>query len=263
MADLPRRPSLDGARAKLDYAGEHIGQLRAGIERSTPPVRLREKRELDSARRVLRVAAEIATVPRFPMRWSLEVGDAVQNIRAALDYLAYELIAVETGSYYEMSQFPIAWKAEAHSAREQETIVKLGRHWEIIRRYEPYEGGEPRALVDSLFGHLKTLSNQDKHRLLVPAAAALELNQSLAILMPSGDCRRTTPTTINVGVLKAGSELVAENFLVTGPNPQIYMPETYTPLVCFADIPTVSVTDVLSMTQTRARELIDKFASLF
>jgi len=259
-----RRPSLEGARAKLARATEHIGLLQASIDRGTPLVALRQKSEVDTRGQTVRVAAEIETVPALPASWSLLVGDAVQNIRASLDHLVYELIALETGSYWEQSQFPIATTASGYTGwRDKGTIKRLASHWTVIERYQPYAGSDPPTLADSLFEFLQLFSNRDKHRLLVPAAASIELNQSLSILIPSKDCRRTSPTTVNVGVLEPGAELVAETFLITGPDPRVWMSEHYTPLVCFPEVPTVGAGELLRMMQAKAARLVGEFESLF
>jgi hypothetical protein len=89
---------------------------------------------------------------------------------------------------------------------------------------------------------LPTRTANGTPRSRIALGASIQLNNSLSILMPHGDCRRTSPTTINVGVLEPGTELVAETFHVIGPNPQVYMNENYTPLLCFREIPTMGTT---------------------
>jgi hypothetical protein len=125
------------------------------------------------------------------------------------------------------------------------------------------DGSSPPTLADSPFEFLQLLSNHDKHRLHVPAAASIELNQSLSILIPSSDCRRTGPTAINVGILDPGDELVAESFLITGTHPRVYMHEKYAPLVCLPEVPTVGVAELLRMMQAKAAKLVGEFAGLF
>ena len=45
-------------------------------------------------RRKLTVTVRVVEVPEIPVRWSLLIGDAAQKTRTALDYLAYELVAL-------------------------------------------------------------------------------------------------------------------------------------------------------------------------
>src|SRR5581483_10231619 len=127
-----RKPSLEGCIAKLERAEWHIGMVKAALDRGTPLMTFEVERSLDGDH-TLTVRLVASEVPELPRRWSLDIGDAVQNARAALDYLAYELVALESGgAYYERTQFPIAWEPDEHSSRDRETIERLGRHWDII-----------------------------------------------------------------------------------------------------------------------------------
>jgi len=114
--------------------------VRAAVERGTPLMNFRVEQSLDS-HHTLMVNLVASDVPELPQRWSLDIGDAVQNARAALDYLAYELVALESGgAYYERSQFPIAWEPHEHTARDRETIDRLGDHWMSSASTNPMVG---------------------------------------------------------------------------------------------------------------------------
>jgi hypothetical protein len=260
-----RTPSLAGCFAKLKRAAEHIGMLRAHVERGTPPVTLAKETEFDAARQTMRVSAKIVELPTLPEAWSVLIGDVVQNIRAALDYFVYELIAVEAdGVYWEESQFPIALQPEDHKSwREVGTIERLGRHWPVIQSYEPYAGADPPHLVDLAFWYLREFSNQDKHRLLVPASAALDANSALSILLPSSGLRRLGSSYFNVGVLEKDAVLAWEDFLIVGASPDVYLSEKYTPIVCFAEVPFVRVDELLDLIHQKALRLVGTFQSLF
>jgi hypothetical protein len=210
------------------------------------------------------VIAEIVSVPTFPDAWSTIIGDAIQNIRIALEYLVYELIRVETGVYWERSKFPIATDPSRHDGKE--TIARLGRHWKVIEGCQPYDTGPGTSLDTMLFEYLRTLSNRDKHQLLVPVASTMELVPSI-FFRPLKDCKipRRAGVWVNAGVLVPGADLLRETFQVTGPDPQVHVAETYPPLVSFADpdLAQKSAADILHMIHCKAEKLICEFKPLF
>jgi hypothetical protein len=259
-----RAPSLDGCFAKLRRAEDHVGLVEAYVRRP-PPVPLAEKREFDATGETLRVSAEVVSIPPFPDYWSTTIGDAVQNIRIALEYLVYELIAVENGGIYsEDSEFPIATTPSGHtSRRSKETIKLLGPHWTVIQGYQPYGGSNPPTLHDDLFKFMRDFSNQDKHRLLVPVNASLNFSPVTFPISPGRDVSPIGVPWFNVGVLEPGAILAREDFLVTGPNPQVHMYNNYIPTICFAELPGIGVGDILRMMLAKENKLVEEFTSFF
>ena len=93
------------------------------------------------------------------------VGDCIQNLRASLDYLVWELsIAATRKLPRDRTQFPIAvdGKRYFNTGRKQVRSL-LGEHRRMIRLLQPYHALDPHAHPLAL---LNRLSNQDKHRLL-------------------------------------------------------------------------------------------------
>jgi hypothetical protein len=117
------------------------------------------------------------------VRWSVIAGEVIYNLRSALDYLAYELCALDNGGvYFEDSQFPLISEdaprtsSERPSTREvmergwrnRETLSRLtDTHQAIIERYQPYEMPWSGYVHDDPLGVLANLANKDKHRLPV------------------------------------------------------------------------------------------------
>jgi hypothetical protein len=257
---VERTPSLDGCLAKLERAEWHIGMVKASVIKSTPLMNLQVEQTLGS-NHALTVSLVATEVPELPRRWSLDIGDAVQNARAALDYLAYELVALESGgAYYERTQFPIAWEPDEHSSRDRETIDRLGRHWEVIREYQPY--GRPADVFSAALGILHDHSNQDKHRLLVPVSVAADLNNTMLVHPGKGVTRRER-ALFHTGVIEPGTALVREEFVALDDNPTVFPTPGYTPAVCFADWPTLPVYDTLQAIHRKAQLLINHFVELF
>jgi len=100
----------------------------------------------------------------------LAVSDAVHNLRAALDYLVYELALKDSGSEKHGTQFPI----EEFKLSVAPNGNKIGfdvvaprylkglnaEHIAVIESMQPYRGAEWAR-------DLKDISNRDKHRKLI------------------------------------------------------------------------------------------------
>lgn len=114
-----------------------------------------------------------------PQLWSLELGDAVHNLRSALDHLAWALVSdfgeKRPGSWV---QFPIftddtedGWTNPKRGARR--TLAAIHPvHARMIEGIQPYQwrsiGKDP---TQHPLAHLAKLDNDDKHRLLTTLIA--------------------------------------------------------------------------------------------
>ncbi|MGB7864249.1 MAG: hypothetical protein WCF74_12720 [Candidatus Sulfotelmatobacter sp.] len=108
-----------------------------------------------------------------PKRMLLPYGDAVHNLRSALDYLWWQLVEVcgVKPDPKKRPTFPIFKDLEsfekyvAEPSREVEAVLK--RVEDALRRTHPYKGGN-----DTLWG-LNELDYIDKHRFLIVAAISV------------------------------------------------------------------------------------------
>lgn len=96
--------------------------------------------------------------------WSLIVGDLIHNLRGCLDYATCGMIEVaDPKADLTKIQFPFGTFGESLNSKERKRITGLGR--QAIARIEA---------IRSAYGadlHLvNRMSNQDKHRLLLPVA---------------------------------------------------------------------------------------------
>lgn len=93
------------------------------------------------------------------------VGETIQNVRTALDYLIYALVLQTRGRKpREMTQFPISSTAGdlfRHRYQISELPGELRRR---IRKLQPYQSQSQRSDTLTL---IRRLSNADKHRLLI------------------------------------------------------------------------------------------------
>jgi hypothetical protein len=168
------KPDLSSVDLKLARASEHMDvardRQRQFLDQDPPPFgfRVEETAEPDrSVKYVLR--ATVRTPP--PRELGLVVGDAVQNIRQALDHLVYEL-APPSRRDRGRTGFPIFDDRSRFEAYAGPLIEGLGADERtLIERHQPYHYGvhankHPLAI-------LNRLANQDKHRVLLPIVAAV------------------------------------------------------------------------------------------
>lgn len=176
-------PSLDGAWEKYRRAGELLDDFLEEAEHARAAVAgtvvTRTRYDPDYPRWLV----EVVEAPEVSLRLSSVAGDVIHNLRSALDFMVYELVAKVTGSRWEKSQWPIASTFEALYARKlnlqlQQELVNGGREdlWALIEYYQPASAVDELGSGEDIYTHmlrkrplrvLQFLSNQDKHRLLI------------------------------------------------------------------------------------------------
>jgi hypothetical protein len=199
---------------------------------------------------------EVADTP-----WHLEVegdptspviiGETVQNIRTALDYLIYALVLHSRGRKpRSMTQFPIADTAgDFFRARYQ--IAELpGELRRRVRKLQPYQSKSQRSDTLTL---IRRLSNADKHRLLI----VVDTNLTGAQLR-----RGFEPTAGSIGVIVPGY-LAGTNYEkhVTGADQNIVALMYFT--LSLGDAEDADAFDTLKRCLWTATEIIDSFEPEF
>jgi hypothetical protein len=88
---------------------------------------------------------------------SILIGETIYNLRAALDYLIYELAYLDSGEIQERTQFPITHKSTAWKQALRGQLAGLAvRHQTAIEALQPLTGC-------TWTGVLQEISNPDKH----------------------------------------------------------------------------------------------------
>jgi hypothetical protein len=157
---MPLKP-FDASRLKLKRARHHIGELMSEISAflGRTPFYLEIALGLtpDTKRWIVRVREEV------PSDFSAIIGDAIHNLRAALDLMACELVRLngqdDSDVYFPFSAseavFDRAIKRCNMDRASAEAVA-------VLRSLKPYRGGNEalRAVHD--------LDIMDKHRALIP-----------------------------------------------------------------------------------------------
>ena len=163
---------FESAFRKIKRALKHIDDLEADVDTfwTSGPCQIDRIPPADSAEFVYRVTS----IDKLPEVIPLIVGDAVHNIRSALDHFAFEAVPVSHRS--ENTTFPV-WRKSATPSRAQwekkaRDCLKGAspRLLDAVFKLQPWEAGD-----DFYVWAVHELGRVDKHRLLISLAAANNL----------------------------------------------------------------------------------------
>jgi hypothetical protein len=196
-----------------------------------------------------RIDAFVGRVPEFPTTWSLEFSEALFNLRAALDYLAWELAKwnlSRMGQSREpkaVTQYPIA--TSAAKLAHHRMVDLHPDHRAVIERFQPYgpaymdqfaaiiaKGANAEGLAHGHPLHyLASLNNEDKHRFLKPTA----LTASLINVGPyeGQDCSITQTNVFVMVEINEGERWATFDVVPSGPNPHVEMRDWIIPGLSF------------------------------
>lgn len=168
------RADLTDTYLRLDRAKEHIEAVRdktkTFLERDPKPLDFRTEETAgpgESRKYVLYPVIRENPPPQI----AAPVGDAIQNIRNALDYLVY---AWSPAKHRRRGRtgFPICDDLCEFEVKGRKMIRGItGDELAFIEWHQPYKRTDPPR--NDPLSVLRRLSNKDKHRLLLPVAAAV------------------------------------------------------------------------------------------
>jgi hypothetical protein len=151
---------MEGALAKYRHAQTHLKALRLAYEayeQSSPY-------EIEEARDVGEGYVRFRLLKPPPADFGLILGDAVHNLRGALDFATCSLCQQSHGDVVQLkTQFPFGDVGEPLSRRQRQQLGPI--ETPLLEALET-----ARACGGLFFELLNKLSNQDKHRLLVATA---------------------------------------------------------------------------------------------
>lgn len=163
---MTRRRAFASCRAKLAHAIAHINILKAEIEGAgtSDPTLIPLRREYDAAQGA--VVYRIDRTMEVPDHWPLIVGDAIHDLRSALDHLMWQLAIVHLGRVPTARearniQFPEVRKLKDFATDRYLKYINTS-DIDRIKPFQPYRRlnrGQLHPLPK-----LVRLSNIDKHR---------------------------------------------------------------------------------------------------
>jgi hypothetical protein len=166
--------SLDGSRLKIKRANKHIADLnsllRVFAESDFYTLDIENDPELRT--NSLRINIDESGFPVDDA--ALIIGDALHNLRSALDHLYYKVVIHCGGKPTQWTRFPIVDSGDylvtrLDSALEKKQItIPVARH--ILDVIKPYQTGNP-ALWS-----LHQLNIRDKHEMFVPVLKLMQLS---------------------------------------------------------------------------------------
>lgn len=154
-----------GIAAKIERAEEHIRDLdRSWRHFEESAYEIVTNDEPETGDEVWRVHFD----EELPDRFSAIIGDALTNLRGALDHLYVQLIDSNKKTVGRSDTFPIAYIEGMDERHNFESMMKRVEDKvsdaaaKLICKSEPYKGGN-----GDIFRRLAILNNADKHRLLI------------------------------------------------------------------------------------------------
>ena len=157
--------AFEAARLKVQRAQQHISELNQllNVFRDTDFYRADINRDIEAFQSIF-----IRVTKTLPPETALIVGDALHNLRAALDMVAYETVATITPNFSKLDKvnFPFSDNRQnligtGPYRAINEAVPEVAAF--IADTIKPYETGNR-----TLWG-LHKLDILDKHRLLIPA----------------------------------------------------------------------------------------------
>lgn len=157
---------MDGAYQRVKRAKIHLANLKKRmrvfrqviddsivIERKPGMVRLENGRDVQGV-----IGSASFTIPKTPYILTILIGETIYNLRAALDYLIYELAQLDSKQIIEGTQFPIEGSKKRFDSRRENFLKGVSdEHIAVIKGLQPCYGCQWTKMLQSI-------SNPDKHR---------------------------------------------------------------------------------------------------
>jgi len=157
--------SAEGARIKLNRSERHIVELKTetSVFLGSQPFGLTRAEEPNGD-----VTWRVKVHRSVPTEWSAIIGDAVHNMRSALDLLAWQLVEVNLGRPTRDTCFPIGQAPLAvYDQQLRRTLAGASdAAIRFVRRLKPFAGG------NTFLTRLHALDISDKHKLVLVVGAA-------------------------------------------------------------------------------------------
>jgi hypothetical protein len=203
-------------RAKIERAKDHTRDIEGALHafRNTDPYGFRTEDDPQTGDKIYRIHIRSDT----PLGFSLIVGDAIHNLRSALDHLAWQLVEVNGKTPSKGTYFPISETLTKYKSSKGAKIQGMSAGAKnLLDSIKPYQGGNDDLWI------LNELDNFDKHRLLFVTAFGLnEVMPTFKLdprLKPELSSVRAVVKSLESGspimIMRHGS--LSQEYVVNGP----------------------------------------------
>src|SRR5271157_1319283 len=165
---MPNEVLFSDARLKIKRAREHMIEFDAHAAKvfgsGFAPYSQSSDFDAKSGEYIIKFSATREVITRF----AILSGDAIHNLRTALDFAWFELTAADSPVAENRIRFPVYPTRKLledfiKSREEQQSVVRLSG--KLLDTIKPYKGGN---VIGDLIYALHQLDIRDKHRLLIP-----------------------------------------------------------------------------------------------
>lgn len=233
-------PSLEGCREKQRRGMKHLQDLDSAIadwvgEPGVEPKPYRISSEFRPDSREYVFTGQLLKPLDDLLLWGVMFGDAMHNLRSALDHLVCQLVLLNTGKRATgENQFPICdtgaayWSAGSKgqaSTRERRLRGVSDAHKALIDEMQPYRTRIPPGAIHALSA-LRDLSNHDKHRLIHLTAIAVDFRSQGALddlFIANADAGERVGTRFEAFRSDRETEVCAVKYSCPGPNPDVHV----------------------------------------
>lgn len=155
---------LTDARLKIQRANHHVHDIEREILAfvSSEPYLVIGEIESKTGDEVYRAKIR----KEIPSMWGVIIGDAIHNMRAALDIVATAIVVANSGNgdnvYFPFGNTPQHFETQLAEKVKGAPQVAI----DLIRRFKPYKGG------NMPLWQIHRLDRLNKHQLIIPVGAA-------------------------------------------------------------------------------------------
>jgi hypothetical protein len=158
-------------------------------------------------------------LPQPPERLALVAGDVIQNARIALEYAASAVIHGYGGTPTHVSGFPMVRKREAWRKEFARKLPGVPDSWSfVLERYQPFT-------TDDRWATLVDMSNDDKHRLLLPRTLVITGGTGKVVPHPTVRIVETNSSALYGAELASRAVLLRVRTEPLGAHPDIVLNE--------------------------------------
>jgi len=216
---------LPGCSLKVGRAATHFGTLHDEIRKfvDDKPHAFLPEIDREGSRYVVRIRVDRTP----PARWSLIVGDFIQNLRASLDHLVWRLVRANGCSPTRRNAFPIHSQKPTPRNRGLDpwNAALQGVHPRAraaINSVQPYQA--PNGPRRHILSNLSRLSNEDKHRVVLENVGAIARVPPQLDITPIRDVGGIERYDLYWNrPLKTGDVVLSANIEITGPKPEVHL----------------------------------------